>query len=555
MGYDIQMLKISWNAVDEPVGGGPVSYKVFQDMDGKGPVAETQVATGIAATRLDHSIQKIYDYLNATYTVKACNTAGCGPASAPLGVDVNRFIGFFKASNAAASTRFGWAVALSENGNTFAVGSHFEKSNASGVNGDQTNQSLNNAGAVYVFTRTAGVWAQQAYVKASNPRSYAQFGSTLSLSADGNTLAVGSPFESSKATGIDGDQGDTSATGAGAVYVFTRSGSTWSQQAYVKASNTDAGDQFGGTVSLSAAGDLMAVSAGYEASKATGIGGDQADNSEPNTGAVYVFARTGVTWSQQAYVKAGTYTPSSSPFFGTSVAVSGDGGTLAVGSGGDSLSRGAVWVYLAAGNSWVQQAKVTARNGEGSDRFGESIALSADGNTLAAGAPSEFSKATGINGDELDNSASFAGAAYVFTRTGVTWSQQAYIKASNTDARDKFGTAVGLSSDGNTLLVGAPFEASASAGIGGTESDNSGGFVGAAYLFKRTGSEWHQQAYLKPLNISSSAPPTFGLGLAVSADGSTLAVGAYADNSNWIGINGDKATQTTVPTSGAAYIY
>ncbi len=130
------------------------------------------------------------------------------------------------------------------------------------------------------------------------------FGSSVALSADGSTLAVGAPDEASAATGIGGNQADNSAPGAGAVYVFTRSGTAWSQQAYVKASNTDADDRFGDSVALSADGSTLAVGAVVEASAATGIGGNQADNSAQDAGAVYVFTRSGTTWSQQAYVKA-----------------------------------------------------------------------------------------------------------------------------------------------------------------------------------------------------------------------------------------------------------
>src|SRR5204862_483895 len=148
-----------------------------------------------------------------------------------------------------------------------------------------------------------------------------------------------------------------SAPKAGAAYVFTRTGATWSQQAYVKASNTGAGDRFGG-VALSADGQTLAVGAYSEASAATGIGGNQTDNSAPNAGAAYVFARSGTTWHHQAYVKAS--------------------------------NTGAM------------------------DGFGWSAALSADGAILVVGAYTESSAATGIGGNQSDNSALNAGAVYVF---------------------------------------------------------------------------------------------------------------------------------------------
>src|SRR5690349_9185924 len=146
--------------------------------------------------------------------------------------------GYLKASNTNANDQFGYLIAFS--GDTLVVGAPQEGSNATGVNGDQANNSAPNAGAVYVFTRTGGVWTQQAYLKASNTDANDQFGVSVALSGD--TLAVGAMFEDSNATGVNGNQADNSAPGAGAVYVFTRTGGVWTQQAYLKASNTDAND-------------------------------------------------------------------------------------------------------------------------------------------------------------------------------------------------------------------------------------------------------------------------------------------------------------------------
>jgi len=137
---------------------------------------------------------------------------------------------------------------------------------------------------------------QVGYIKASNPSERAQFGDAVALSGDGNTMAVGAHAESSKATGINGNQTDTSAFNSGAVYVFARAGDRWVQQAYVKASNSGLNDQFGNIVALSADGNTLAVSAYFEGSKATGVNGNQADNSAGNSGAAYEFTRSGTTW-------------------------------------------------------------------------------------------------------------------------------------------------------------------------------------------------------------------------------------------------------------------
>jgi trimeric autotransporter adhesin len=136
----------------------------------------------------------------------------------------------------------------------------------------------------------AGVLAEAiGYVKASNTGAGDEFGWSVALSADGDTLAVGAPLEDSNATGVNGDGANNDASNSGAVYVFTRAGATWAQQAYVKASNTGANDRFGHSVALSADGDTLAVGAYFEDSNATGVNGDQDNNAASNSGAVYLY--------------------------------------------------------------------------------------------------------------------------------------------------------------------------------------------------------------------------------------------------------------------------
>src|SRR5690606_11498132 len=137
------------------------------------------------------------------------------------------------------------------------------------VGGDELNDDTR-SGAVYVFVRADDSWSQQAYIKASNTDESDGFGSSVALSTDGSTLAVGAIDEASNATGTSGaGQDNNDASSAGAVYVFVRSGSGWSQQAYLKASNTDVGDNFGVSMALSGDGRTLAVGAMYEASNAT----------------------------------------------------------------------------------------------------------------------------------------------------------------------------------------------------------------------------------------------------------------------------------------------
>jgi hypothetical protein len=156
----------------------------------------------------------------------------------------------------------------------------------------------------------------EAYVKASNTGEYDVFGYSVTLSGD--TLAVGAPNEASNAIGVNGNQADNSAPYSGAVYVFRRSGSTWAQEAYLKASNTGAG--FGNSVALD--GDTLAVGATGEASNATGVNGNQTDESASGSGAVYVFRRSGSAWAQEAYIKASN--TEEYDHFGRSVALDSD---------------------------------------------------------------------------------------------------------------------------------------------------------------------------------------------------------------------------------------
>ncbi|MEZ4368372.1 MAG: hypothetical protein R2939_19145 [Kofleriaceae bacterium] len=467
---------------------------------------------------------------------------------------------YLKASNPDPDDAFGWTVAMSGDGTRLAVGAIYEASAATGVDGDQANNGVSQAGAVYVFVRAGDTWVQEAYLKASNPGVDDYFGIALALSADGSRLAVGASGEASAATGSGGDEGNDLAPQAGAVYVFTRAGSVWAQEAYLKASNTDLGDYFGIAVALSADGDRLAVGAHAEDSAATGAGGDQASNAALQAGAVYVFTRAGSAWAQEAYLKASN--TDGDDYFGHAVTLSADGGRLVVGAfgeasdaAGDPLgnaapSAGAAYVFARTGTAWSQEAYLKAAHPDPGDTFGWSVAMSADGDRVAVGAYVEASDATGTGGDETSNAAPFAGAVYVFARGGTTWQQEAYLKASNTDASDVFGTSLAWAADGSRLVVGAYGEASDATGINGDQASNAASLAGAAYVFARAGTSWTQEAYLK----ASATDPGDALGLRVaqSADGRLLAVGAYAEDGSVAGVDGDP---TDDGASGAGAVY
>ena len=424
--------------------------------------------------------------------------------------------GYLKASNTGVGDRFGYKVAMS--GDTLAVAAVLEGSSATGINGNQADNSAPLSGAVYVFTKGAGGWSQQAYLKASNTEGNDLFGSSIVLSGD--TLVVSAVAEDSASTGINGGQANNSALGSGAVYVFTRTNGVWAQEAYLKASNTEADDAFGWAVALS--GDTLAVGAVTEDSTAVGVDGSQADNAAVDSGAVYVFTRAGGVWSQQAYIKASN--TDAGDRFGYALALSGDTLTVgaqteasaAVGVNGNQAdnsapSSGAAYVFTRTAGAWSQQAYLKASNTDPGDGFGGAVAISGD--TLVVGAGTEASSADGVNGNQADNSAVNCGAAYVFTRTSGVWTQQAYLKASNSGGADIFGSAAAV--DGNRLVIGAFGEASTATGLNGNQGDDTTVNTGAVYAFTRTSGVWTQQAYVKASNIGMGM---FGSSLAISGD-------------------------------------
>jgi hypothetical protein len=443
---------------------------------------------------------------------------------------------YLKASNTDGGDWFGSAVAVW--GDTLAVGARIEDSGATGVNGNEADNSALDSGAAYVFTRSGGIWTQQAYLKGSNTRAGDRFGYWVDLEGDtlvvgapledstgvvyvftrmggvwsqqaslkpsnaragdwfgssvavsGDTVVVGARFEDSGATGVDGNQADNTAPDSGAAYVFTRTAGVWTQQAYLKGSNTRAGDHFGFSVDVSE--NTVVAGARFEDSGAMVIGGNQADTSAPDSGAAYVFTRTGGAWSQEAYVKASN--TGAGDGFGNGVALAGD--TLVVGapfedSGATGINgsqtdnnapdSGAAYVFTRTGGAWSHEAYVKASNTGAGDNFGFHVAMAPD--TLLIGSILEDSAALGVNGNQTDNSALDSGAAYVFSRTGGTWSQPTYVKASNTGGGNWF--AASLAVEGNTVAVGANKEESAAREIGGNQADDSAPESGAVYIYE-----------------------------------------------------------------------
>jgi hypothetical protein len=360
---------------------------------------------------------------------------------------------------------FGEAIALSSDGSTALVG-------AGNDNGT--------AGAAYVFTRSGSTWTQQGKLVPSDPLNTGNtdFGQGVALSADGNTALIGAPS-------------DSSGVAEGSAWVFTRSGGVWTQQSpELTPSNEFFGGfaEFGWSVSLSADGNTAV------------IGGPSDDS---GTGAAWIYTRSGTTWAQgQKLTGAGE---TGAARFGYSVAISGDGATAFVGGPHDSSDSGAVWPFVLSGGTWTAQgAKLTGSDANASQELGAALALSDNGNTALAG------------GATIDSGFAQNGAAFVFTRSGSTWSQQGpRLTPSDGTGLANFGLGVALTGDGSTALIGAADNA-----VTG----------GAAWEFTRSGSTWTQQGS-KLTGTGASSTAWFGYGVALSYDGTTAVVGGPEDAS------------------------
>ncbi len=469
----------------------------------------------------------------------------------PLTIDPIAEQAYLKASNTEEDDMFGQSVAIS--GDWAVVGAHQESSDATGVNGDQTNNDAIRSGAAYVFRRTGGSWSQEAYLKASNTEVNDQFG--FSVAVSGSWIAVGARNEESNATGINGDQSDNSLNGTGAVYLFEYFGGAWIQRAYVKASNTGNQDGFGDSVALS--GGRLVVGASSEDSDAIGVNGDQNNENARSSGAAYVFVRSAGVWSQQAYLKASNGDEFDA--FGFSVGIS--GGDVIIGAPGedsdgsgpnngqsndDMTKAGSAYVFGYSSGVWTQRSYLKASNPGAHDQFGFSVGISTA--LAVVGAPREKSGATGVDGNQLDDSENFAGAAYVFERIGGVWSQQAYLKASNTEGGFSFGHSVAASN--GRILIGSPGEKGLNGGIDGNQTDLGLLSSGAAYMFERSAGGWGQTAFIKSLN--SDYDDEFGHSVSMSGD--LAIVGAWNENSDGTGVNSDGSINV-IYTAGAAYIF
>jgi hypothetical protein len=345
--------------------------------------------------------------------------------SAGVWVETHTFGGFSSSPSSAA---------LSADGKTILIGF----------------QGFGPNGNVQVYTYDAGVWVGTTIFQPNSAASY--FGQAVAISANGNTALIGAPYASNAPFGNDGE-----------VYVYTRSGTSWSQQQELPKSASGNSWLFGWSVALSADGNKALV-------------GTNGGNN------VFFYTRSGTTWTEVLK----NYEPGS----GGSVALSADGNTALVGV--DSYEKVKVFTY--ASGSWGESSSLVASDTQPYDYFGQAVALSADGNTALIGAPYENS------GSNTDN-----GAAYLFTRSGNVWTEQEKFLALQPENSISFGQAVAISANGNTALIGAPYDNFNSGGSSYVQAGSVYAYLNAVDLLSNDIGAYSSDMYVRATSIVDSS--------------------------------------------------
>ncbi|HNS37778.1 MAG TPA: hypothetical protein PKM01_08340 [Anaerolineaceae bacterium] len=373
---------------------------------------------------------------------------------------------------------FGHSAAISDDGSTAIVGSYYIEFGITYPIGP---------GGVYIFTNDAGTWVLQQKLPTPDMPDSDLFGFSVALSADGNTALVGA----------QGGTGPVDTQVPGAAYIFTRSEGVWSQQAMLTASDRQVGDHFGVSVALSDSGDTALIGAYVD---------DVGANT--NQGSAYVYQRSGTTWTEQAHLTSTD--AAAGDYFGRSVALSADGSMALIGADmktiGANTAQGAAYIFTRASATWSQQTRLTDINGGGYEWFGVGAALSADGQTALVGADGTgafvFTASGGIwtqqalltdgsaylgwgNSIALsaDGNTALVEDGFTFTRHSGSWIAGERLLAD--DSPSGFGSAVALSGDASLALIGASY-----ATIGANQSQ------GAAYFFTKTSSGPQTSIYL-----------------------------------------------------------
>ncbi|WEL21427.1 ABC-type Fe3+-hydroxamate transport system, periplasmic component [Halorhabdus sp. BNX81] len=378
-----------------------------------------------------------------------------------------------------ADDSLGQSVAVSGDGSTVVVGTNTDED----PNG-------RGSGSAYVYSNAGGSWIQEAKLAPTDGDLEDWFGMSVTISGDGSIAIIGAP----------GDE-DPNGPTAGSAYVFTKAGEDWTRETKLAASDGDAGDRFGRSVAISGDGSTAIIGASWDA-----------DPNGTSAGAAYVFSQSSGSWSQEAKLSADDGEPKDG--LGNPVATSRDGSTAIAGTSGGTSA----YLFSKTGGSWTQEAKLAIDDGNVTGGFGWSVTVAGDGSTAIVGVPFEE--------DMLNDS----GSAYVFSKAGGSWTQEAKLVPSDRGAGDFFGRSVAISDN------------SAIATVSAITATKSGTFSsGSAYVFTKADGDWTQEAKLAA--DDSDTGDQLGFSMALSGDGSTAVAGAPGDDDP----NGEDA--------GSAYIF
>ena len=514
IGAELKYVRFDWS----PVAGAAwyqlemkVGSAAFSPVGGQLPASVTKTRRYVAVHR--------EDWANTRYRLTACNASGCTPSSqlnpAPLMLDT---IGYFKASNTEAGDLFGRDVVISDDGLTLAVAAQEEASNATGVNGNQADNSSSFSGAVYIFRGNGSVWRQEAYLKPPVNLGGDSFGTgtpklnyrAIALSRNGSLAVIGAPAQ-------HGGNVDRS----GAVHVFERGSTGWRHTGSILPPEPQGFDYFGLSVDLSLDGKTL---------KITSMQPQDPDTSQGvNTqGRTHIYQRVGSTWQRET-----TIAPFYAGDFCPMVRMSTDGGTL-VASCYSLLDTYRAVTYKRIGGAWVRVADLAL----GRYNMDRAVALNHDGTAMALGV--------------IANS---AGAVGVYRWGGAGWVSDGVITQPAVLGSDgAFGWTLAFDRPGNQLAIGAYSSRAAGAGVSSTvtmgNTDD-----GAVFLYRRSTaatSPWRFRSLVKAPNPGNA--DTFGLGISLSGSGKTLAVGALREDSKARGVHGNQADNSATD-AGAAYLY
>ena len=377
---------------------------------------------------------------------------------------------------------YGWTVCISQDGTRMVAGGPGIRNSSNVITGGVH---------VYVFNNTTKKWDFEQKITEPLGSSYTLFGRNAVLDQTGTRLAVAGPNQNNGA-GI---------TAVGVVYVFLRTGTTWALEATLRPSDGAFKDWFGDALTIDDTGTRIAVG---EPRGTVGTNVAQ--------GAVYVYSRSGTTWTQEQKITDAAGTATS--FFGRSVDISGNGSYLIIGSPakdvGGTRNSGAALVYLRSGTTWALQATLSATDKAAGDLYGSAVAISQAGDKAIIGAP----KCT-ISG------VTYAGAVYVHTRSGTTWSFSVKLSASDKTDNMQFGSNVDLNSTGTKMVVGANNKQ-----VGSNPS------AGGAYVLFFNGTSWVEELILSAAD--GSRGDKFGWCVAIDSIGKNIAIGAPQKNSDYV---------------------